>query len=718
MTHIKPALQAQFESLKASGLLPAPKGVALSILKLTQQDDSSSTDLARAIGADPALVARLIKLANNCLLSGARPALAIKDAIQTLGLNAVRGLVLASSLMADRQAASCVCFDYGTFWSRSLAVAVAMRAFAARTRVIQSDEAFTLGLLANMGEPSLAALYPQEYARLLASAQPETLLRLEQQAFGFDHAELSAALLLDWGFPAGLVDAVALPEPPDTAPEAGRSAQLAALLRLACSMAGLCMAEAASRPARMRPLLAQAEQLDIAGDDLLSVCDDIVQDWSDWSTLLELAARKLPPFAELLKSAPAATGPAPAATDAAALAAPPDSTQLHQFADEFARLTRRLEESQQKNLENERRMELALAGSELGSWDWNVISGAMVFNERWCSMLGYRARELPPHVDSWRALVHPQDRAHTEATLQQHLASGHSIYESEHRLRHKDGHWVWVLDRGRVVGRNAQGAPLRVVGTQMDITARKQTEAELLRSNRELEQFSYSISHDMRQPLRMIHSYLQLLQKSLGSALTPQQAMYFKFASEGAHRIDAMMLGLLEYSRVGRKGEPRVWVQSRALIDEALHFLHASMADASVRLQGQWPQVLVSRDELVRLLQNLLGNALKFRQPGQAAQITVTSALADQHWQLCVADNGIGIEPAQIEQLFQVFSRLQSRLAYEGTGIGLALCRRIAEHHGGRIWAESSGALQGSRLCFELPQPAPDGAAAPTGTAA
>ncbi len=227
---------------------------------------------------------------------------------------------------------------------------------------------------------------------------------------------------------------------------------------------------------------------------------------------------------------------------------------------------------------------------------------------------------------------------------------------------------------------------------------------DLARSNAELEQFAYAASHDLRQPLRMIANFLQLLHMELEATLTDAQKEYIQFAVSGAKRLDTMLLGLLEYSRVGRAGEPSVWLESRAVLDEALLFLRPAVdeAGAAVRVAGDWPRLKASPDGLLRLLQNLIGNALKFRLPGQAPEVTVSGELLADRWRLTVADKGIGLPPNQRDRLFQVFSRLRTKGEYEGTGIGLAVARKIAEQHGGGIRAESPGEGLGSSFVVEL----------------
>lgn len=340
-------------------------------------------------------------------------------------------------------------------------------------------------------------------------------------------------------------------------------------------------------------------------------------------------------------------------------------------------------------------MDNALDGIHILDEQGNLIEANLSFFH----LLGY-SREECQHLNAtdWEAKLTPDE---LRLAIRQ-ILDGRALFESLHRR--KDGSLMEV--EISAVGVELDGRKY-LYCTNRDITQRKQAEAELLRSNRELEQFSYSISHDMRQPLRMISSYLQLLEKKLATQLSGEQREYFNFAIDGAKRMDAMMLGLLEYSRVGRKGEPPKWLESRTLVDEALSFLQPAIAEASaaVRIEGEWPRVFVRPDEVMRLLQNLIGNALKFRMEGRMPEIVVSSQTIGNEWHVSVTDNGIGILPDQTGRLFQVFQRLQSRANYEGTGIGLALCRKIVEHHGGRIRVESEGEGMGSRFLVAMPLP-------------
>lgn len=285
--------------------------------------------------------------------------------------------------------------------------------------------------------------------------------------------------------------------------------------------------------------------------------------------------------------------------------------------------------------------------------------------------------------------------------------------ERQLALQEKRNHFIFqhLLANGDIRTVEVYSSPIDDKGRQLlfsiiyDITERQKVEEALKRSNADLERFAYSISHDMRQPLRAVSGHLQLLQRSLKDKLDEDERENMNFALDGARRMDSMIVSLLDYSRVGRKTESKKWLASRAPLDEALGFL-APLIDengAEVRLGGEWPQVFASRDELTRLFQNLIGNAIKFREAGQPVLVEIGSSVHDDTWRVSVRDHGIGINPQQIDRLFQFFSRLQSRARFEGTGMGLALCRRIVEHHEGRIWAESEGEGKGSDFIFELP---------------
>lgn len=240
---------------------------------------------------------------------------------------------------------------------------------------------------------------------------------------------------------------------------------------------------------------------------------------------------------------------------------------------------------------------------------------------------------------------------------------------------------------------------------EVQISERKQIGVELQRSNTDLEQFAYAISHDMRQPLRMVASYLKLLEESLTKQLDEEQQQFLQFALDGAKRMDNMILSLLEYSRVGRQKINYARIASRDCVDEALAFLSPVLRESAgkVDVSGDWIELVANHDDLTRLLQNLISNALKYHKENQPPFVQVRGIISENVFRVEVQDYGIGIEPTQIERLFKVFSRLHARTRFEGTGVGLALCRKIVEQHGGTIGVESEGEGFGCTFWFELP---------------
>jgi len=363
--------------------------------------------------------------------------------------------------------------------------------------------------------------------------------------------------------------------------------------------------------------------------------------------------------------------------------------------------------------DSEYRWKFALEGADEGVWDWDIANGTVFFSPRWKSMIGYQPEEFANTFEAWRDALHPNDKARVLATLDNYFEGKETLYWVEFRMRCKDGHYKWILAKGMVVTKTADGRPQRMLGTHVDIDKLKQIEHDLqqshdalLRSNVDLEQFAYSVSHDMRQPLRMVTGHLQFLARQLKGSLDEDQQLNLNFALEGAKRMDAMIISLLDYSRVGRKTEQKTWIASAEIRDEALQFVEplADQCQARISCRGNWPTVYASRDELSRLLQNLLVNALHYRQADIAPEIEIQSQTGNDIWRLSLRDNGIGIAPEKFDRLFQFFSRLHPRSRFEGTGMGLALCRRIVEHHNGRIWVESAGEGKGACFIFEIPQ--------------
>jgi light-regulated signal transduction histidine kinase (bacteriophytochrome) len=226
--------------------------------------------------------------------------------------------------------------------------------------------------------------------------------------------------------------------------------------------------------------------------------------------------------------------------------------------------------------------------------------------------------------------------------------------------------------------------------------------ADLARSNAELEQFAYVASHDLQEPLRAVTGYTQLLARRYSGQLDAKADEYIAFAVEGAARMQQLIKDLLMYSRVGRRGNELLPVDFLAVFEAAVANLEVAVAESGATLtHGDLPTVSGDFTQLAQLLQNLLSNALKYRSD-QAPVIHVSAAGENGNMRFSVRDNGIGIDQKYSDRIFQLFQRLHTRDEYPGTGIGLAICKKIVERHGGRIWVESAPG-QGSTFYFTIP---------------
>jgi len=246
-------------------------------------------------------------------------------------------------------------------------------------------------------------------------------------------------------------------------------------------------------------------------------------------------------------------------------------------------------------------------------------------------------------------------------------------------------------------------------GIGSDITMLKQTEEalahhvkELARSNAELQQFAYVASHDLQEPLRMVSSYLQLLERRYKGRLDADADEFIGYAVEGARRMKGLIEDLLAYSRVGAEDRRLGSTSSDAALKRAIENLQYSANENGLRLtHDPLPTLKADGSQLVQLFQNIIGNALKFKSE-KPPEVHVGAELKNGDWLFSVRDNGIGIDPTYVDRIFEIFKRLHGRNVYPGNGIGLAICRKIVERHGGRIWAESQLG-KGATFYFTIP---------------
>ncbi|MDE2027787.1 MAG: PAS domain S-box protein, partial [Candidatus Omnitrophica bacterium] len=312
------------------------------------------------------------------------------------------------------------------------------------------------------------------------------------------------------------------------------------------------------------------------------------------------------------------------------------------------------------------------------------------FNQRWLDYTGFVS-----DID-WESIIHPKDHRKFLALWLRMRHRSPQTYEKEMRLRDmKDGLYRWHLVR--VIPDVKEGDAGTWIVSCTDIDQIKTTEQsfkaltkELHRSNKELEEYAYVASHDLKEPLHVVSSFVDLLEKRLQRKLDDREVRYLKFIKEGVGQAQKLIKDLLEYSRIGREKSSElvdislvlteVLVNIKPIIDEA---------QGSVK-QGAMPKIRTNYLEMIQLFQNLIVNAIKYRSPQRRLEIDINAKFEGQTWAFSVKDNGIGIESQYKERIFDMFQRLHAKTEYSGTGIGLAICKKIVENHGGQIWVEST----------------------------
>ncbi len=297
------------------------------------------------------------------------------------------------------------------------------------------------------------------------------------------------------------------------------------------------------------------------------------------------------------------------------------------------------------------------------------------------------------------ARTHPEDRG-TVLHVIGDPAVGTGV--AEYRFRHRDGSYRWLSDHFIVRAGDGQRARYRG-GVVRDVTGLHQMVDDLRRSNEELQRFAYVASHDLQEPLRSIVSFSQLLERRYKGKLGEDADDYIRFIVDGGTRMQRLILDLLHFSRVETQARPPSPTDAAEVVADALRSLRAAIAEADALVTvGNLPVVMADAAQLEQVFSNLISNAIKYRRQGARPEITVSAVLHGERWTFSIADNGIGIETEYFNRIFEMFRRLHTRERYEGTGIGLAVVKKIVERHGGTAWVESEPG-EGSTFYFTLP---------------
>ncbi|HEX2968260.1 MAG TPA: ATP-binding protein [Bacteroidales bacterium] len=350
---------------------------------------------------------------------------------------------------------------------------------------------------------------------------------------------------------------------------------------------------------------------------------------------------------------------------------------------------------------------LALENGKIGLWQWDIAEDIMTWDQRMEEMFGITPGTFDGKPSTFESLIHEDDLPQLRILTDRALASGISM-EAVYRTKEINARSSYIMSKA-VVTRDGMNRPLNVTGVCFDVTSIQEgaekhivkLNEELLKSNEELRQFAYVASHDLQEPLRMVTSFTQLLQLQYKDKLDEKANEYISFAVEGSKRMYELLNGLLAYSRVQTRGTEFIVVSMGTIVHKVLANLRLLIDETQVKISvGKLPVIRADDSQMIQLMQNLIENSIKFckRKPS----IKISCRNDDGMWVFSVQDNGIGIEPQYFDKIFMIFQRLHLKEEYKGTGIGLALCRKIVERHGGKMWVESVSGI-GSTFSFSIP---------------
>jgi PAS domain S-box-containing protein len=350
--------------------------------------------------------------------------------------------------------------------------------------------------------------------------------------------------------------------------------------------------------------------------------------------------------------------------------------------------------AEQEVRKSKEKLDLTLENAKIGIWEWDIRTDEFEWDERIEKMFGLKPDSVQRKFDAFERCIYEEDIPHFRRAIHNTLEKD-TPFDTIFRIRLREDEFNYI-DAKALVEKDNNGKPIKMTGVCFDITDMKRgaeqalfrLNEDLLRSNKELEQFAYVASHDLQEPLRMVSSFTQLLSIRYKDKLDQEAQEFIKFAVDGALRMQSLINDLLEYSRVETRGKNLSLTDMHDVLGHTINNLSLKIKEKNALVTcDELPTIVADGGQMIQLFQNLIGNALKFCKTSPRVQISAKEE--KDHYLFSVKDNGIGIEPQYFDRIFQIFQRLHSKEKYGGTGIGLAICRRIVERHGGKIWVES-----------------------------
>jgi PAS domain S-box-containing protein len=385
----------------------------------------------------------------------------------------------------------------------------------------------------------------------------------------------------------------------------------------------------------------------------------------------------------------------------------------------FFRSINERKKHEQEMLEVNERYDLVGKATNDIIWDWNIITDEVYrTGDGLLNLIDTVNNPNTGNNKFWQSRIHPEDLVVESARMKKLLEDPNEfLWTSSFRFQKTDGTYAYVYEKGFVT-RNEQKKAIRMIGATRDITKQKESEIllkelndklqiraeELANSNVELERFAYVASHDLQEPLRMVSSFLLLLQKKYDTQLDETANKYIHLAVDGANRMKRLINDLLQFSRITSSAITLKSIDTNEILDELQELFKMKLQACNGRIFVEnLPIIHADKTPMMQLLQNLISNALKYKSEDRDLVIKVSAIESLLEWTFVVEDNGIGIEPKFFEKIFVIFQRLHNKDEYSGTGIGLAICKKIVERFNGKIWLESLPG-KGSKFYFTIPK--------------